>query len=174
MTLVRVVPYDATWPAQYEAAAQCIREALGSVAVAIHHIGSTSVHGLSAKPVIDILVEATSLLEVDARAHALESRGYEVKGEFGMPERRYFRRDDLSGIRTHQIHAFVRGWQVDRHLAFRDYLISHPLVALAYGNLKLQLAGQFPDDINSYMDGKDSFIKKHEADAMARRRACSV
>ena len=164
---VRVVPYDVRWPAQYVIEAQHIRRALGNVAVAINHIGSTSVPGLSAKPVIDILVEVNGLADVDTRTPAVESLGYEAKGEFGIPGRRYFRRHDTSGTRTHQIHAFVRGWQTERHLAFRDYLRSHPPVAQAYGILKQQLAEKYPNDMNAYMDGKDSFVKETEAEALA-------
>ncbi len=164
---VCVVPYDEHWPARYEVEALRIREALGHVAVAIHHIGSTSVPGLSAKPVIDILVEVTDLTDLDARTPAVKSLGYEAKGEFGIPGRRYFRCDDASGTRTHQVHAFVGGWQTERHVAFRDYLISHPPIAQLYGNLKHTLADRFPHDMNAYMDGKDSFVKYHEAEALA-------
>jgi GrpB-like predicted nucleotidyltransferase (UPF0157 family) len=168
---VLVVPYDKSWPEQYKVEAQRIHEVLGHVAVAIHHIGSTSVPGLSAKPVIDILVEVTDITEVDARAQALEAQGYDAKGEFGIPGRRYFRRDDASGVRTHQIHVFADGWQTNRHLAFRDYLIAHPPVAETYGNLKHHLANRFPNDINAYMDGKHSFVKRYEAVALAWRVA---
>lgn len=168
--IIRVVPYDRHWPARYEAEAKRIREAVGKVAVGVHYIGSTAVPGLSAKPIIDILVEVSGLAELDARAHTLESLGYEAKGEWGIPGRRYFRRDDASSIRTHQVHAFdVRSLQADRHLAFRDYLISHPEVAQAYGELKQQLAVRFPNDISAYMGGKDSFVKHYEAEALGWR-----
>jgi GrpB-like predicted nucleotidyltransferase (UPF0157 family) len=167
---IRVVPYNTQWPAQYAAEATRMREALGEVAVALHHIGSTAVPGLSAKPIIDILAEVSDLAELDARAHAIESLGYESKGEFGIPGRRYFRRDDASGSRTHQVHAFeVRSLQAERHLAFRDYLISHPQVAHAYAELKHGLARRFPNDIHGYMRGKDSFVKHYEAEALAWR-----
>ena len=167
---VRVVPYDEDWSARYEAEANRIRDAVGEIVVAIHHIGSTSVPGLRAKPIIDTLIEVSALAGLDARTSTLESLGYEAKGEFGIPGRRYFRRDDGLGTRTHQIHAFrVGGQQVERHLAFRDYLISHPQVAQTYGELKQQLADRFPNDIDAYMDGKDSFVKHHEREALAWR-----
>ena len=168
--IIRVVPYDALWPAEYEAEAKRIRDAVGEVAVALHHIGSTAVRGLSAKPIIDILLEASDLAELDARSPRMEALGYEAKGEFGIRGRRYFRRDNELGIRTHQVHAFdVNSEQLDRHLAFRDYLISHPEVAEAYGDLKRGLATRFPTDINAYMEGKDSFVKHYEAEALAWR-----
>jgi GrpB-like predicted nucleotidyltransferase (UPF0157 family) len=166
--MIRVVMYDDHWPAEYEAEAERIREAIGEVAVRIHHIGSTAVPGLSAKPVIDVLVEVSGLAKLDALSPRMESLGYEAKGEFGIAGRRYFRRDNAFGVRTHQIHAFeLRSAQTDRHLAFRDYLISHPEVARAYGELKRQLAAHFPNDIDAYMDGKDSFVKQYEAEGIA-------
>src|SRR5262245_27984990 len=120
--IIRVVPYDTGWPAQYEAEAKRIRDAVGVVGVRVYHIGSTAVPGLRAKPIIDILLEVSDLAALDARARRLEALGYEAKGEFGIPGRRYFRRDNELGARTHQVHAFdADSPQAARHLAFRDY-----------------------------------------------------
>jgi len=167
--IVRVVPYDSHWPASYAAEAERICKAVGEVAVRIHHIGSTSVPGLSAKPIIDILLEVSDLAALDACSPTIEALGYEAMGELGIPGRRYFRRDNDFGERTHQIHAFaVSSEEIHRHLAFRDYLIAHPEIARAYGELKQELALRFPTDIDGYMDGKDSFVKRHEAEALAR------
>lgn len=168
--MIRVVSYDSHWPARYEAEAKRICDAVGEVVVGIHHIGSTAVPGLRAKPIIDILLEVSDLATLDARSPRLEWIGYEAKGENGIPGRRYFRLENEFGDRTHQLHAFdVSSHQADRHLAFRDYLISHPQVAREYGELKQGLAERFPTDINGYMDGKDSFVKHYEAEALAWR-----
>lgn len=89
-------------------------------------------------------------------------------GEFGIEGRRYFRRDDAIGRRTHQIHAFVKGSpHVHRHVAFRDFMRAHPSLAAKYGSLKSQLAEAHPHDIEAYMDGKDALIKELEAQALA-------
>lgn len=137
---------------------------------ALHHIGSTAVPGIPAKPIVDILLEVSDLAELDRRASRMESLGYEAKGEFGIPGRRYFRRDDQHGVRTHQVHAFAVGSEdAVRHLAFRDYMIAHPQIAQSYGDLKLQLARRFPSDIEAYMDGKDGFVKEHQAKALLWR-----
>jgi GrpB-like predicted nucleotidyltransferase (UPF0157 family) len=97
----------------------------------------------------------------------MEALGYEAKGEFGIPRRRYFRRDDAAGIRTHQVHAFVaEDEHLHRHLAFRDYMIAHLPIARSYGELKERLARQFPNDMGAYVDGKDHFVKHHEAEAL--------
>ena len=94
--------------------------------------------------------------------------GYSAMGEFGIPGRRYFRKNDASGTRTHQVHAFQTGSTgVVRHLAFRDYMIAHPEAAHDYGALKLTLFRQHPNDFEAYMDGKDAFIQEHEAKALA-------
>jgi GrpB-like predicted nucleotidyltransferase (UPF0157 family) len=168
--IVRVVPYDTSWPARYAAEALRIRAALGELVTGIHHIGSTSVPGLHAKPIIDVLVEVADLGGLDARSAEMEKLGYEAKGEFGISGRRYFRRDDERGERTHQVHAFsAAARQLERHLAFRDYLIAHPEVAREYVELKQRLVAQFSNDINGYWSGKDSFIKHHEAVALAWR-----
>ena len=88
-------------------------------------------------------------------------------GEYGIPGRRYFRKFNASGNHTHQVHAFqTASAEVKRHLAFRDYMIAHPIEAQAYGELKRRLAIEHPDDIEAYIDGKESFIKEHEAKAI--------
>jgi GrpB-like predicted nucleotidyltransferase (UPF0157 family) len=107
------------------------------------------------------------LSHVDQLNRQFESLGYVAKGEFGIPGRRYFYRNNGAGIRTHQIHAFeVESPGVARHLAFRDFLIAHPQVASAYSELKRRLAEAHPADIEAYMDGKDAFIKDVEAKAL--------
>jgi GrpB-like predicted nucleotidyltransferase (UPF0157 family) len=167
---VVVVPHDPRWRGEFETEASRIREALGDSVVAIHHIGSTSIPGIHAKPVIDLLVEVDNLDEVDARSSAMEALGYEVKGEFGIAGRRYFRKDNTAGIRTHQVHTFeARSAEAVRHLAFRDYMITHPDDARAYSELKQKLANQFPMDAEAYMDGKDDFIKEIDRRAAAWR-----
>jgi GrpB-like predicted nucleotidyltransferase (UPF0157 family) len=92
-------------------------------------------------------------------------------GEFGIPGRRFFRKDDASGARTHHIHAFHEGDEnIQRHLAFRDYLIAHPAIARRYSDLKRAAALEFPEDIKGYMAAKDPFVKEHEAKALAWRQ----
>lgn len=164
---VQVVPYDQAWSQLYKAESGRIERALGRVVANIHHVGSTAVPGLAAKPIIDILLSVLSLNELDSSTRKLEKIGYEALGEFGIPSRRYFRKDDMSGMRTHQIHAFAAGsHDLLRHIAFRDYLMAHPKVAAEYGRLKSDLANQYPSDIDRYISGKDSFVKEHEAKAL--------
>lgn len=138
-----------------------IVEAFGNNFVAIHHIGSTAISGIYAKAIIDMLVEVHDITKVDEQSSAIASLGYEVMGEFGIFGRRYFRKDNQLGIRTHHLHAFaVDSPQVARHSAFRDYLIAHPEEAQRYSELKRKLAEKYPYNIDGYMDGKDSFIRE--------------
>lgn len=98
---------------------------------------------------------------VDQHNLAMEKLGYTVMGEFGIIDRRFFLRNNPAGIWTHHVHVFaIDSPQIQRHLAFRDYLIAHPDQAQEYSDLKRDLAWQYPQDINKYMDGKDGFIKE--------------
>ena len=138
-----------------------VSSALGENVIAIHHIGSTSIPNILAKPIIDMLVEVEDIRNVDTRSKEMESLNYEVMGEFGIEGRRYFRKDDADGVRTHQIHVFQRGSDhLRRHIAFRDYLIAHPDEAKTYSNLKRELVQKYNGDGESYIEGKDDFIKK--------------
>ena len=170
MRRVIVVSYDPQWPEAFDAAAGEVADALGLERQDVHHIGSTSIPGMAAKPVIDMLAVVADLASLDARVARMESLGYEALGEFGIPGRRYFRRDNAAGERSHQAHAFLRGSpHVERHLAFRDFMRSHSDCAQNYADLKQRLAAAHPTDIEAYMDGKDAFIKEMEARALAWR-----
>lgn len=164
---VVVAAYDPAWPSLFENEAAVLAAALGSNAIAIHHIGSTSIPGMSAKPIIDIMVEAEQLSAVDAHNAEMARIGYEAMGEFGIAGRRYFRRHDHAGTRSHHVHVFQRGSEdADRHLALRDYLRTNPDDVQRYSDLKLALAQAHPNDIEAYMDGKDALVKEIEAKAL--------
>ena len=138
----------------------------GPLLVELHHIGSTAVEGLWAKPILDLMPVVTSLEAVDRLDPELEALGYQCMGEFGIPGRRYFRKG--GDHRTHQLHVFQAGDRKNilRHLAVRDYLRACPAEREAYGALKRWLAGQYPEDIEGYCDGKDSFVRALERRAL--------
>ena len=147
-----------------------IQRALGDIVANLHHIGSTAIPNIFAKPIIDILLEVDDLAELDDRSSAMKELGYEAMGEYGISGRRYFSKDNAARIRTHQVHAFeAKSPGVERHLAFCDYMIAHPAEAQIYGELKRRLARAHPDDIEAYMDGKDAYVKEHEAKAITWR-----
>jgi GrpB-like predicted nucleotidyltransferase (UPF0157 family) len=161
--MIVLVPYDRAWPPTFAAEATRLRRALPDLFVGLQHMGSTAIPGLIAKPVIDMLAVVDSVEAVDLHRETFEALGYEVMGEFGIPGRRYFRKDDSSGRRTHQLHAFVRGSShIVRHLDFRDYLRAHPAVAEAYGLLKQRLAAECENDTRRYTEGKTAFVQEIE------------
>jgi GrpB-like predicted nucleotidyltransferase (UPF0157 family) len=162
---IQVVPYDPMWPARFRAEALRLRSLLGDNAVAFHHIGSTAIPEIMAKPIIDLLVEVRDLGEVDALDEKMKRHGYLPKGEFGIPGRRYFRKG-TEAHHTHHVHIFQTGDpHIERQILFRDYLRAHPDEAQAYSQLKESLAIKFQEDPEGYMDGKDDFIKKIEEKA---------
>jgi GrpB-like predicted nucleotidyltransferase (UPF0157 family) len=164
---VIVVPYDPAWPGLFDEEAARLRPVFGGNLVALHHIGSTAVPGLAAKPIIDMLPEVRDIGAVDSLNDALAELGYLAWGEYGIPGRRYFNKGGAVN-RTHHMHCFEQGSDgLVRHLAFRDYLRAHPAEAEAYGRLKAGLAQQHPSDIEGYMDGKDGFVKGMERTALA-------
>ena len=153
---VEVVPHDPNWRSAFESESKLIALALRDNVVAIHHIGSTAIPQIHAKPIVDMLVEVKDIIKVDRHSSEMEALGYQAMGEFGISGRRYFRKG-----RTHHIHSFEVGSpQIERHLAFRDYMISHPDDAQQYSELKRELANKYHDNIQAYMNGKDGFIKE--------------
>jgi GrpB-like predicted nucleotidyltransferase (UPF0157 family) len=169
---VRVVPHDPQWAEMFARESACVKQALGSSVLAIHHIGSTAIPTIYAKAIIDMLVEVDDIQAIDDRNAAMASLGYEGLGEFGIPGRRYFRKDNPAGIRTHHVHFFAAGSpQVERHLAFRNFLLAHPDWSQRYSELKRQLVAAHPESIERYMDGKDAFIKEVDRLAVAWRGA---
>ena len=162
---VRVIPYDKEWPKRFEDEADRLRAALPQGLVAIHHIGSTSVRGLAAKPIIDIMPEVVQLKTVDEHTPSLEALGYIAKGEYGIPGRRFFYKGETD--RAHHIHVFEQGSHgLKRHLAFRDYLRAHPEEARRYASIKKRLAEKFPFDIDGYCEGKHDYLQTVEKTAL--------
>ena len=164
---VVIVPYDSTWPQQFEQERLVLARVFAGASAVIEHVGSTAVPGLGAKPILDIMIGAPRLQEFESRIARLAALGYEYVQEFEveMPERRYLRRRTM-GRRSHQLHGVVQGgsfWV--RHLAFRDYLRTHPEVANEYFLLKQELANQHRMDPVAYAEAKSDFIQSIEAKA---------
>jgi GrpB-like predicted nucleotidyltransferase (UPF0157 family) len=156
---VDVLPYSRSWPISFEKEKKLLAEVFGSTAV-IRHIGSTSIPGMSAKPIIDILAEADSIALFEQAADRLKEWGYIAKGENGIPGRRYFVRFTGAGERLVHLHCYPKGHrEIGRHLLFRDYLREHPEEADLYSRTKLEAARKYPYDIESYIKEKDPVVK---------------
>jgi GrpB-like predicted nucleotidyltransferase (UPF0157 family) len=161
MRTFQVVPYDPSWPMQFEHVAGELLSVFAGATVEIQHIGSTSVPGLPAKPVIDVLLGATTLAEIEARIAPLAAFGYAYvsKYERELPQRRYFVRPETSTPRVH-VHGVVRGDTLWRHhIWFRDALRADDGLRDAYAALKQRLAKQFAHDKAAYTAAKDPFIR---------------
>ncbi|MDC9820336.1 GrpB family protein [Pectobacterium polonicum] len=161
---IAVVDYDPHWVTNYATAARALAQALGAIAVRVHHIGSTAVPELPAKPVIDMLLEVVSLSELDRLDCVMIDLGYHPRGENGMAGRRYYTKGGEA--RTHHLHAFVVGNEhIQRHLAFRDYLRANPSVCAEYAAIKRAAALACDNDAAVYSQLKNDFIATHEARA---------
>lgn len=162
-----VVPHDPAWEEAFEAEARSIRSALGDGVIRLHHIGSTAIPGILAKPIIDLLGVVEHLEVMDGHTDEMERVGYEVMGAFGIEGRRYFRKMDAFGKRTHHLHVFARGSpHIERHLAFRDYLKNNDEKAAEYSSLKASLTGKDLPSWETYIDGKKPFIATTELEAL--------
>jgi len=162
--IIEVVDYSKDWPELFQREVEKLREVFGELAVAIHHIGSTAINGIKAKPTIDIIIEVSDINKVDIYNKEMEALSYIPKGENGIVGRRYFQKGQPQ--HTHHVHVFQLGdEEIDRHIIFRDYLNSHPHIAEEYSSLKEKLALKYKHDGISYTEGKSDFIKKIDIDA---------
>ena len=159
-----VVDWDPAWPERAAEEAAAVGEVLG--ATKVEHIGSTSIAGLSAKPVLDLLAGLRPLEVGAASIAAMEALGYEYLGEHGLPGRLFFRKGPEQ--RTHHVHAVeLGGTEWRRHLAFRDYLRAHPEEAARYGEAKRALARAVEGDWEAYTDRKAGIASDIQTRALA-------
>ena len=161
---IEVVDYDPNWIVFYERETDGLRQVFRGALIKTHHVGSTSVPGIRAKPTIDILIEVEAGTDIPAFDPLMEALGYICRGECldatvpGTPGRFYYVRKD--GV-VHLVHVHVcetGHLDIEKLLSFRDYLRSHPELATRYGNLKMKLAGKFAYDNVGYMLAKDAFV----------------
>jgi len=156
---VVVLPYDPQWPDEFVRIRNGLDAALGGCAVAIEHVGSTSVPGLAAKPVIDLDVVIEDVAHFPEARRRLEAIGYEHEGDQGIPGREVFKYADKPDLMKHHLYVCTRdAVELRRHLAFRDHLRNSGEDREAYGRIKLEAAALFPKDIDGYMAYKADFI----------------
>lgn len=160
---VEVIPYHPEWLNLFAIEAKHIQHLLGSRLKKIHHIGSTSIPNMPAKPVIDILLECDNLDDIDFISTQLQTLNYAPVHRHIVPHRSFITTKQLPNIRYH-VHILERGdSQIKRHIHFRDFMIHHPEEARVYAELKMELAKKFPDDMGSYVYGKDKLVQKIDA-----------
>ena len=165
---VELLPHDPEWAIRAEAEARLLAAAIGPALLIVHHIGSTAIAGICAKPVLDLMPVVADLAALEARRGEIEALGYEWWGERGLPGRRYCTKSDpASGRRLVQAHCYRDGSsEIDRHLAFRDYLRERPDLAAEYGREKERCRQLHADDSHAYSDCKNAWIQRVEAEAL--------
>lgn len=154
----KISPYDIRWPILFHAAKAQIAKAFGTELIDIHHVGSTAVLGLAAKPEIDILIEVSAHINETARNNVMRGLGY-VRGS-DLSSGHHFYRRDINGVRTHKVHVCISGHrEIERMLRFRDALINHKEIRQSYQDLKLELEKSNTGGIAEYLIRKAPFIE---------------
>ena len=156
--VVRLAEYDARWPLLFAAEAQRLLAFSDGMPLRLEHIGSTSVPGMCAKPVLDILAGRPAGAPAGRYVAAIERAGYDHRGERGVAGREFFRRGEPRAYHVHLVEEGAVLWR--GYIGFRDYLRAHPDAAARYADLKRRLAARFPRDREAYINGKSPFVEK--------------
>jgi len=161
---VRLSEYDGNWDRMFEDEARFLSGIFGDEIIKFEHFGSTSVLGMNAKPVIDMMCLVKDIANIDTFNDQMSLLGYDVAGEWGIQDRRLFRKGGEN--RTHHIHVYqYDNPQIERHLVFRDYLRTHPNEVERYKRLKEELAEKY-DDTAYYSKAKKPFVSEMEQRAL--------
>ncbi|WP_066306817.1 GrpB family protein [Bacillus sp. FJAT-29814] len=165
---VRLTDFCKEWAQMYQTEAQFLKTIFGDEVIQFEHFGSTSVPGMKAKPVIDMMCIVKDINKIDFFNGKMDALGYDVAGEWGIPGRRLFRKGGEN--RTHHIHFYQSdNPQIQRHLIFRDYLRSHPDEATRYSEFKEELALRF-ENTSGYSLAKKAFVSEMEQRALLWQR----
>lgn len=154
--LVKLSPYNIEWKQLFEDEKARLQNAVGDYILDIQHVGSTSIPGMIAKPIIDIAVSIQNFEEAQICINPLEHLGYTYEGENGIPRRHFFVKGDPRTYHLHMQEIIHPNWE--NMVLFRDYFTKHPDFVKQYAQLKLELARRYPTDRQAYLDGKAPFI----------------
>ena len=161
MPRVVVLPYDKSWSSAFEEIKREIQAAIGDLIIGIEHVGSTSVEGVSAKPIIDIDVVIKDYSIFNDVTRNLEKLGYIHEGDLGIKDREAFKYLDKPHLQKHHLYVCPQySAELRRHIAFRDFLRSNPEAVKKYSLVKETAAKLFPDDIDKYIEYKSPCIKE--------------
>ena len=158
---VTVLPYNEGWRSDFEKIKNELENAIGDMVIAIEHVGSTSVQGMSAKPCIDIDVVIKDYSVFDIVVAKLADIGYIHEGNLGIKDREAFKYTNKPHLQTHHLYVCPQySSELHRHITFRDYLRTHPEAVNEYSKVKEKAAQLFLDSIDKYMECKSPCIAK--------------
>jgi len=166
---VELAPHSPAWARAAAQEAERLWAVLGDNVLAVHHVGSTAIPGIHAKPIVDLMPIVRSVAALDEAAARLQALGYECWGEYGIVGRRYCTLDDPeTGRRKFQLHCYEEdNREITRHLAFRNYLRAHPEIAREYDAEKHCCRELHPDNSHRYSDAKAAWITACLVSALA-------
>lgn len=165
---VEIVPYDTNWPARAGEIAATLFSVLQDNLLIVEHIGSTSIPGMAAKPVIDLIPIVHDIKTLDSQKKLITGLGYQWHGEFGIAGRRFCAFTNTEGKRIIHLHFFQKdAANIRRHLAFRDFMRAHPAIAKAYEQEKKRAAALHPNDSLAYNEEKGAWVQQYEKEALA-------
>lgn len=161
-----LLPYNEIWARSFSEESKRIKAVYGGELLNIHHIGSTSIREMIAKPIVDILVEVQDINNVDSFNNEMKKLGYVSRGENCIEGRRYFIKEN-DNKRTHHVHVYQSGaYEINKHLAFRDYLIKNQYEAERYKDLKRNLYKDCSDNVKLYQEKKAALISELTKNAL--------
>jgi len=173
MRIIKLEEYDQRWPKYFEKEVDAIKILISENLLSAHHIGSTAILGMKAKPVIDIMLVVKSLSRIDKINQKFVALGYEVKGEYGIQGRRFFQKG--KNKRTHHIHIFEQGnSEIERHILFVDFMNAHPNWVAEYEHLKIALSNRYKNEPQKYSQGKADFLQAIDLEAVKWKKASRV
>ena len=159
MRNIVVVPYDESWPYEYAKIKNEILPAVEDAIIIIEHVGSTSVKGLYAKPIIDINIVIENRDILPDIIQRLAQIAYTHEGDLGITGREAFKYKDKAHLMKHHLYVCAEDCaEHKRQVAFRNYLRNNPADCEAYSNIKIKMAKKYPHDIDSYIKGKEPVI----------------
>jgi GrpB-like predicted nucleotidyltransferase (UPF0157 family) len=162
---VRLTDYKEDWVRMFQDEVEFLKTVFGDEIIRFEHFGSTSVPGMKAKPVIDMMCIVNEIDRIDLYNDKMHVFGYDIAGEWGISGRRLFRKGGEN--RTHHIHFYqLHNPQIDRHLVFRDYLRCHTEEVARYSHFKEELSQRF-ENTSEYSPAKKAFVQEMEQLAMS-------
>jgi GrpB-like predicted nucleotidyltransferase (UPF0157 family) len=161
MRTITIAQADPRWSEEFSKIKAMISGYIGDLIIKIEHVGSTSVPGLGAKPIIDIDVVIEDMTLLSAIIERLDHAGFDHEGNLGVEGREAFKRRFDDGLMDYHLYVCPKdGKGYREQIAFRDYLRSHPDASREYERIKQELARLYPHDINRYLNGKNNFIEE--------------